>query len=422
MHSARKFFLLLVFTVVFSLVVSGTVKIRFWHMYDSGAGKELMDHIITEFNENHKGEIEVEALAISFWDYWDKLGVAMAAGEEPDVFQNDMGNVVSRAYKGVLENLTPYFEEADIEADKLFFKAPLEMCKWNGQLYALPFETDVRLLFYNKNLFREAGLDPNSPPKTWEELWEFADRITKKDSSGDYEVLGFNPIYGQSYFWMYVWGNGGTFLDKDGNVRVNSPSIVKYLEEWTGMINRLGNEQLDKFNATYGWGASDAFLAGKLGMVIQVGQFFSQLKTYAPDVDYGACLIPYPAKHATWSNGFSLEVSSRSKHKKEAVEFAMYLVSKEVQLAFAKNLSSLVCNVNAAYDPELMSNPEWELQVQSLEISKFRPFILEAPVWYEELQKAVDEVRYGKKTPEQALNDAQKRIEAEIKKFRLRNK
>jgi len=100
-------------------------------------------------------------------------------------------------------------------------------------------------------LFVKAGLDPNRPPKTWNELWQYADKITKKDSKGDYEVLGFNPMYAQSYFWMYVWGNGGDFLDKDGNLVVNSPIVVKSLTEWKQMVDRLGLEKIQKFNATY---------------------------------------------------------------------------------------------------------------------------------------------------------------------------
>ncbi|HBT39046.1 MAG: ABC transporter substrate-binding protein [Pseudothermotoga sp.] len=395
-------------------------KIIFWHMYDSGPGKEVMDEIIGRFNANNTLGIEVEALAISFWDYWDKLGVAMAAGQEPDIFMHDLGNVPSRAYKGVLADLTPYIKAKGIVPEKSFFTVPLNMCKWEDKFYALPFETDVRLLYWNKDLFKQAGLDPDKPPSTWQELWEYASKIDKKSPQGTYDVLGFNPIYGQSYFWMYVWGTGGTFLDNKGNISVNNPTVVKALEEWIGMLNKLGIKELEQFNATYGWGA-DAFLAGKLGMVIQVGQYAAIIKIFAPNLNYGVTHIPYPVK-ATWSNGFSLEVSSRSKNKDAAAEFALYLVSKEVQLMMAQRLNSLVCNIEAAKDPSLMQNPEWRLQVEALEYSQFRPFVLEAPVWYEELQKAVDEVRLGRKPAKKALDDAQKLIESEIQKFRLTNK
>ncbi len=407
--------MVLVFTVAFA-----STKITFWHMYDSGPGKELMDEVIQKFNETNSFGIQVEALAISFWDYWDKLGVAMAAGQEPDVFMHDMGNVVSRAHKGILEDLTPYIKAKGIDPDEIFFEVPFSMCKWQDKVYALPLETDVRLLYYNKDLFRSAGLDPEQPPKTWHELWEYADKITKKTPQGAYDIMGFNPMYGQSYFWMYVWGTGGKFIT-NGQLSVNNPSVVKALEEWVNMIKKLGIKEVQNFNATYGWGA-DAFLSGKLGMVIQVGQYASLIRIFAPDINYGVTHIPYPAGRATWSNGFSIEVSSRSKFKKEAAEFAIYLLSKEVQLLMAQRLNSLVCNKEAAFDPSLMQNPEWKLQVEALQYSQFRPFVLEAPVWYEELQKAVDEVILTGKDVKGALDDAQKRIEAEILRFKMSNK
>jgi len=420
----KQTFKVLIIMVTLFLLLSNIslakTKVTFWHMYDASPGKEIMDEIIGRFNTNNKLGIEVEALAISFWDYWDKLGVAMAAGQEPDIFMHDLGNVASRAHKGVLADLTPYINKKGIDAEKIFFSAPLSMCKWEGRFYALPFETDVRLLYYNKDLFRQAGLDPEKSPSTWQELWEYAGKIDRKSQQGTYDILGFNPIYGQSYFWMYVWGTGGTFYDEKGNISVNNPTVVKALEEWMAMLNKLGVKELENFNATYGWGA-DAFLSGKLGMVIQVGQYASIIKLFAPTLNYGVTHIPYPVR-ATWSNGFSLEVSNRSKNKEAAAEFVLYLVGKEVQQVMAEKMNSLICNVAAAKDPALMQNPEWRLQVEALEYSQFRPFVLEAPVWYEELQKAVDEVRLTGKPVKKALDDAQKLIEAEIQKFRLTNK
>jgi len=325
-----------------------------------------------------------------------------------------------RASTGVLLDLSPYIEKAGIDLEDTFFEAPLNMGKWEGGLYALPFETDVRFMYYNKDLFAEAGLDPDRPPQSWEELWEMADKITKTTPQDDYEVLGFNPLYAQSYFWMYVWGNNGSFLDEEGNLKLNSPIVVKSLEEWKEMIDRLGFEKLQEFNATYPLGLNDAFINGKLGMVIQNNTFFSQLETYAPDLNYGIFQIPYPVKPVSWSNGFSIEVSSRSANKDAAAEFALYLLSEYPQYLFAKNVSSLVGNRRAATSPDLMANELWRIAVETLEISKFRPFVLEYPLWYDDvLQTTIDTVLYGKSSAQKALDDAQKLVEAEIKKYKL---
>jgi len=415
----RKILMIVLFVALAALMFAAPVKIRFWHMYQSGPSKEVMEEIIAEFNEKFEGTIVVEDLGISFWDYWDKIRVAMASGSEPDVFLHDMGNVGMRASQGILLNLKPYLDAYGMSPEEIFFDGPLEMCSYEGGVYAFPLETDVRLLFYNKGLFEEAGINPDEPPETWTQLWEYADEITTVDEKGHYDVIGFNPIYGQSYFWMYVWGKGHSFIDDEGNIKVNSPGIIEDLTEWVAMVEKLGNEELQAFGSSYGWGAADGFIAGKLGMVIQVGNFIANLEQYNPDLDYGITHIPYPEEKATWSNGFSLEVSSRTNNKAEVMEFVMYLISEEVQLKLAENLSSLIGNREAAYNNELMEDPTWKLQIQALEYTKFRPFVLEAPLWYEHLQVAVEEAQYGNKTPEDALNHAQKMIDMEIQKYRL---
>ncbi|MGB4263559.1 MAG: ABC transporter substrate-binding protein [Fervidobacterium sp.] len=419
MKLTRSFLIALFILVLTTISFAAPVVIKFWHVYDAGIAKQTIDQVVTDFNKSHEGKIRVEALGISFWDYWDKLRISIAAGQEPDVFVNDLGDVIMRASSGILLDLAPYLKKAGTDVDKTFFKAPLDMCRWKGGIYALPFETDVRLLFYNKDLFVKAGLDPNRPPKTWNELWQYADKITKKNAQGDYDVLGFNPLYAQSYFWMYVWGNGGDFIDEKGNLVVNSSIVVKSLTEWKQMVDRLGLDKLQKFNATYPLGLNDAFINGKLGMVIQNNTFFSQLRDYAPNLNYGVVQIPYPVKPVSWSNGFSIEASSRSRNKDAAAEFIIYLTSKTPSYLFAKNVSSLVGNREAAMSPDLMSNELWKLSVQTLDISRFRPFVLEYPLWYEDLQKTVETVLYGKSTPQKALDDLQKMIETQIQKYRL---
>jgi len=181
----------------------------------------------------------------------------------------------------------------------------------------------------------------------------------------------------------------------------------------------LGSRKIQKFNATYPLGLNDAFINKKLGMVIQNNTFFSQLRDYAPDLNYGVVQIPYPVKPVSWSNGFSIEASSRSRYKDAAAEFIIYLTNKSSAYLFAKNVTSLVGNKEAASSPDLMSNEMWKLSVQTLDISQFRPFVLEYPLWYEDLQKTVESVLYDKATPKKALDDLQKMLETQIQKYRL---
>ena len=395
------------------------VVINFWHMDDSGVRKDTMDEIIADFNKMHEGSIKVEATGINFWDYWDKISVSMAAMEEPDIFLNDLGNVGVRAETGVLQNLSELYEAVEDNPDDIFFEAPLDMCRYDGDLFALPFESDVRLLFYNKELFSAAGYDPDEPPTSWSELMEISSKISKKFPDGSYDVMGFNVIQPQSYFLTYVWGKGTNFIDGNGDIKVDSDEIVSALDEWLDIIKICGHDKLLKFSAEFGGGAADPFIVEKLGMTIGVPDLYSQIKRYNPDLEFGYSVVPYPAGPASWSNGFSLELSSRSSHVKEAFTFARYLMSYDAQLKKALQSSALITNKNAAHAPELMEDPFWKTTVETFGFSHFRPFSIKAPMWYEHMNKAVEEAVYGRLSSRDALKHAQKMIENDVKKYEM---
>ncbi len=399
---------------------SGAVVIRFWHMDDSGVRKDTIEQIISNFNEEYAGKIKVEALGINFWDYWDKISVSMAAMEEPDVFLNDLGSVGARAETGALRNLDELLAGAGMDPDKLFFQAPLAMCRFDGALYSLPYETDVRLLYYNKDMFAEAGLDPEKAPSSWEEVQEIGRKLAVKYENGDYDRMGLNILLPHSYFLTYVWGTGAGFVNAEGEIQVNSSEVINALVEWKGMIDEYGHERLVKFNSEFGvGGAADPFIVEKLGMTIGVPDFYSQVKKYNSDLNFGYAQVPYPAGPASWSNGFSLELSARSEHQDEAFLFMSYLMSTKVQKLKAQMSSALITNVEAATDPELMADPFWKETVATLDNTHFRPISIKAPMWSEHLNKGVDEVVYGKKTPREAMDHAQEMIDNDIKKYEM---
>ncbi len=398
------------------------VTIRFWNVHDNGIKKDAMEAIVSGFNEKYKGKITVEALAINFWDYWDKLSVSMAAGEEPDVFLHDLGNVGSRADTGILLDLTSYLKADGIDPDKEYFSAFIDMCKYKDGIYAFPFEPDIRMLFYNKDLFKAAGLDPEKPPTTFDKMWEWGNLLTTKNDSGGYDQLGLNLLTprSQSYFQMYAWGNNVEFV-KDGVATVNSPEAVKALTEWKAMIDNFGADAIQQFGADFSEEATDAFLVGKQAMSVHINDFYSKIGKYAPDMNFGVVPIPYRERNVSWSNGYSIELSSRSENKQAAYEFAAYLMSPEVQIQYVKDSNALSVRKAAAKSADLASDPYLELCSEVLEITQFRAFVLESPRWYGHLQNAQEEVRYGKSTPQDALDQAQKLIEMDIEKYKMTN-
>lgn len=400
--------------------VAEGVTIKFWHMSDTEPGKSMMEKIISDFNEAQKGKIYVNAAAFNFWDYWDKLRVSTAAGEEPEIFFNDLGNVGARADTGILLDLLPYLEADGVDPDEVYFQKPIDMCKFEGGVYSLPYAIDVRLLFYNKDHFQDAGFDPEKPPESWDEMWEIAAKLTKKTPDGFYDSMGvdINVPYSQSFFLMYAWGIDVEAVP-DGVPEVNSPEMVRAMEGWMEKIDEYGHDELVAFGGDFGAGAADPFIAGKLSMTVETNAFSSVLAEYGPSIRYGVTQIPYPKRKMSWSNGFTVEISARSEHKDAAYEFVKYLMSDEIQLYTAQESGMLIANKKMSANPELMSDPVWKMSVETLEITKFRPFVLESPVWYEHLQKAIEEVEYGRSGAQEALDMAQGLIDSDFKKYEL---
>ena len=96
---------------------------------------------------------------------------------------------------GYDRHTTPFLDELaahDGIRREDFFRAPWEECFYDGRQYAIPYDTDVRVLYYNKALFRQAGLDPDRPPKTWSEMREYSRKLTRRRDDVRIDIVGFS--------------------------------------------------------------------------------------------------------------------------------------------------------------------------------------------------------------------------------------
>ena len=153
------------------------ITITYWHIFPEGDGfKPVHDELIKRFNES-QDEIYVEDLGISFFDFLSKMDTAIPAGTGPDVAFMDLSESLRRAEAGVLVDLNPYIERDNFDMGQ-FYDWTEEIGTYNDHWYGIPFSGGGRFLVYNKDMFKEADLDPEQPPKTLDELAEYADKLT----------------------------------------------------------------------------------------------------------------------------------------------------------------------------------------------------------------------------------------------------
>ena len=400
------------------------VEIDFWHHYPSGTGAEIMTEVLNDFMATHPN-IKVNEHGLGLGEQGEKLVPALVAGTAPDIMVYDLATVQERAMKGQTMCLDDYVAASGMDTS-VFFPATLDCCTYDGKLYGLPYMTDTRVLFYNKDHFRAAGLDPENPPKTWDEVLEYTKKLNLTDENGEPTQVGFSTVWWEIAPWTMGWTFGADYWDADGNPTLDTPEMLEalnYVKELTAVVGEDAFQKL--YDASMATGVSP-FTNGTVSMCIQFNGFCSTLETYAPDLDYGVALIPTKDGvnyKSSWGAGYGLEFTHKSDARAQAAfELGQYLVSTEVATKFLLGNSEYVCNMEAYENPQIQNDPIWQVFAESGKYTRIHHFCPELPTWpnsvlVPEWQAAL----LGTKTPEQALADAQANLLQEIENYHLIN-
>ncbi|WP_256972790.1 ABC transporter substrate-binding protein [Saccharibacillus sp. O23] len=389
------------------------VTIDFWTFWGSETRRPIIEKIIEDFN-NSQDRITVKHTYLPFGDIWTKNLASIAAGNPADVIINDYADVNLRASKNQNTDLSEYLSKDDIE--KQFYPELWKNVLYEDKAYALPFNTDTRLLYYNKAAFREAGLDPKQPPQTWKQLEEYAQKLDKKNGS-TYERVGFYPLWGD--FGVDSWlinGDGGNgYFGENDQLAFDTPGKISTLEWLKSWQDRLGRQTVDAMKADFGSGVSDPFISGKVAMYIQTGTYNTQIEEFGKDLEIGVAPIPEREEgsgHWSSGGGFVVEIPKGAKHPDEAWEFMKYLTGVDAQKYWALKNFDNVANIEAAEDPEANKNAVYKASVENLADTKVFQVPLSASGYKDLINPHTDAVFLGKETPEQALQGAEKDVQA----------
>ena len=265
-----------------------------------------------------------------------KLTAAVAAGNPPDIAVLNAPFIMEVASRDMLHPLNEYIEASGINMEETFYAYTLDELTFQGEIWGLPSGTDDRILYYNKDMFAEAGLDPEAPPTTWAELLDYAELLTKTDADGNFEQIGFIPNFGNSWLYLYAIQNGGQFIsDDDRTVTLNNPENVEALQFMVEGYDRLGGaEKINAYSSSFLSAADDPFLRGQVAMVINGDWAISTYARYAPDMYYGFAYATTPTgeNFKTWSGGWGYGIMNGAAHPAEAFD-VMFWMCTEGQIA-----------------------------------------------------------------------------------------
>lgn len=393
----------------------GVTTITFWHE-NTGVGEEAINSVVNAFNKKHK-DIKVKAIYTAANESQnEKLLTAVAGGNPPDVSWFDRFKVGSWASENSLTDLTEYAEKDGISKDK-YYPFAWEEASFEGKLYAMPVDTDARLLFYNKDAFKDAGLDPEKPPKTIEELENAAEKLTIKKGNR-FERIGFIPWYNQGWLYSWGWSFGGEFYDENSNVvTANDPKIVESLEWITDYAKKYKVEDITGFTDSKGSGGLDPFLTGQLAMHIGGNWSISSYLKFKPDLNYGVTQIPTPTgtDFTSWSGGMAVVIPKGAKNPDEAWEFVKFFGSEEGQEIYNGIYKSLSVMDSVNEKLGYKEDPIFNEFIKVLPNSHNRPVIPEGELLWNELSSAVDNSIHGNGKPKELLDSASKKVNDALK-------
>lgn len=276
----------------------------------------------------------------------------------------------------------------------------------------MPLDTDARMLFYNKDHFREAGID--SPPKTIAELEAAAEKLTIKKGKR-FERIGFIPWLGQGWTYTWGWSFGGDFYDKDKEKVTADPQVVQSLKWMRGYAKKYNIEDITAFTDSTGSAASDPFLTGQISMIVDVNAKMSVINKFKPDLNYDVAPIPTPTgkDFTTWSGGWSLIMPKGAKNQEAAWEFMKFVAGEEGQKIYSKNTYNLA-TIDSINQELYGEDPIMKQFAELLPSANHRPVIAEGTLLWNELNKARDLAVRGKGDPQQLLQKVSNKVNKEL--------
>ena len=281
---------------------------------------------------NANNDSQVELTVIPSGEFVTKMGAAIAAGDPPDIASIDLIYTPAFAAAGQLVDITD-FVRALPYADDLT-PAHMELGMYEGRNYAVPTGVDGSFIVYNIDLFEQAGLDPDNPPSTWDEMLDAMRAINAlgDDTYGYWfsmNCAGCNAFT----FLPFIWASGGDVLSADySEATITSDPIVR---DALAFYNTIWEEGLVPEGASIDNGSNfvAAFGGGNIGMAGTGNFAIAGYTNDFPDLNFGVFHIPgQDGGAASFGGGDVIAIASGTEHVEEAWRFIEWTMSEEAQI------------------------------------------------------------------------------------------
>lgn len=397
----------------------------FYPVAVGGPLTKLVDKLVLEFEAENPG-ISVKAIySGNYSDTMTKAMTSLKGGNPPHlsvILSTEIFTLIDNDAILAFDDLVTGAE--DKQWLDSFYPALMENSRTGDKTWSIPFQRSTIVMYYNKDAFKKAGLDPDKPPATWEEMVEMGKKLVIKDDAGKVTQWGLEiPSTGYPY-WMF-----GALSKQNSEVLMNNagtetyfdnPGVVQALEFWKD----LGQKQQIMPEGTIEWGTLRTdFLEQKTAIMWHTTGNLTAVKKNAT-FDFGVAMLPAKKERGTPTGGGNFYIFKKTtpEERAAALKFVKWMTQPVLTAQWSIGTGYLGTRADAYETDELKTYvkdfPAAAVARDQLKYATAELSVHENGRVYKILNDAIQAALTNAKTPEEALKDAQKQAERILKRYR----
>jgi multiple sugar transport system substrate-binding protein len=386
-----------------TLTAAAADSIKFVAMDYDPTMAEDTQKLVDAFNDS-QGDVKTDLQVVSWEEGHDRLVTWVSGNQAPDLANVSAAWMIEFNGIDALEPLDDKFSPGFLDP---FVPSVLDAMRIDGRLMGLPYFLDPRAMYYRKDLFDAAGLQP---PTTWDEV-----RAAAKALHTPPDVYGIGIEPGDDYEYAFIGAGGTSRYGEDGKSLLNSEVGVRAAQFLIDLVVTDKTSQPSPGNANRDSDLQPLFLAGKMAMLETGSWFPTIIQQNAPDLQYGIAKLPMADASIPYHNAFWPDVVvmfKQSQHKEAAAKFLEYQFNKENRLAFAQQRGVIPERTDVGQDPVFAENATVQFFVKELEVAIN---VYAAPYTHEEQAFQIRSAELakaflGEKTAQEAMDSAAEQI------------
>ncbi|MGE5104481.1 MAG: ABC transporter substrate-binding protein, partial [Betaproteobacteria bacterium] len=397
----------------------------FYPVAVGGPITKIVDGFAADFEKENPG---IKLRPIYSGSYQESIAKALTAVKSGDppvtsiLLSTDMFTLIDE------DAIVPFDELVKTPEDRKwlasFYPAFMENSQTGGKTWGIPFQRSTIVLYYNKEAFKEAGLDPNRPPSTWNEMAEYAQKLTKRDASGNVTQWGVQiPSSGFPY-WLFqalAIENGVNLMNQAGTeVYYDKPEVVGALQYWIDLVNKYKVHP----PGIVDWGTTPKdFFERRVAMMWTTTGNLTNVKNNAK-FDFGVAMLPASKQRGSPTGGGNFYIFKKSTpaQREAAFKFIKWVTTPERAAQWGIDTGYVAVRADAWETPAMKKYvegfPVAAVARDQLKYAKAELSTHDNQRVTKALNDGLQAALTGTKTPEQALKDAQREADRLLRSYK----